>query len=89
MAAELSRLRGWISASDVARLRDLLTKANLPQQSPKDMAVEDYMQAMSVDKKVQDGRLRLVLLREVGDAQIVADTPRELLIEALHNCGVG
>ncbi|WP_078083372.1 3-dehydroquinate synthase [Microbulbifer mangrovi] len=87
MAAELSRLRGWIGQQEVDRLRALLSKAKLPQQSPADMTVDDYLQAMSVDKKVQDGKLRLVLLHALGDAQIVADTPREQLIEALHACG--
>ncbi|QKX16476.1 3-dehydroquinate synthase [Microbulbifer sp. YPW1] len=87
MAAELSRLRGWIGQQEVDRLRVLLSKASLPQQSPADMTVDDYLQAMSVDKKVQDGKLRLVLLAALGDAQIVADTPRDLLIEALHACG--
>ncbi|TLM77987.1 3-dehydroquinate synthase [Microbulbifer harenosus] len=87
MAAELSRLRGWISATETERLRALLTKANLPQQSPEDMVVNDYLQAMSVDKKVQDGKLRLVLLHAIGDAQIVADTPKEQLVEALRACG--
>ncbi|MCK7598833.1 3-dehydroquinate synthase [Microbulbifer sp. CAU 1566] len=87
MAAELSQLRGWISSDEVGRLRALLTKANLPQQSPADMAVDDYLRAMSVDKKVQDGKLRLVLLEALGSAQVVADTPRALLIDALHTCG--
>ncbi|WP_299597501.1 3-dehydroquinate synthase [uncultured Microbulbifer sp.] len=87
MAAELSKLRGWISAQDVDRLRALLSKAELPQQSPADMAVDDYLQAMSVDKKVQDGKLRLVLLHALGSAQIVADTPKEQLIEVLRTCG--
>ena len=89
MAAELSCHRGWISARDVERLRALLSKANLPQQSPEGMTVDDYLQAMSVDKKVQDGKLRLVLLRALGDAQIVADTPKDQLMEALRACGAG
>ncbi|MBB5213073.1 3-dehydroquinate synthase [Microbulbifer hydrolyticus] len=89
MAAELSCRRGWISARDVERLRALLSKANLPQQSPEGMTVDDYLQAMSVDKKVQDGKLRLVLLRALGDAQIVADTPKDQLMDALRACGAG
>ena len=87
MAAELSLLRGWIAAEDVARLRALLSKANLPQQSPADMRVDEYLQAMSVDKKVQDGKLRLVLLRALGDAQIIDDTAKDQLVEALRACG--
>ncbi|MCA0894709.1 3-dehydroquinate synthase [Microbulbifer agarilyticus] len=87
MAAELSCLRGWMGKAEVARLRALLTKANLPQQSPEDMTVEDYLNAMSVDKKVQDGKLRLVLLHALGDAQIISDTPKDQLVEALRACG--
>ena len=87
MATELSRLRGWLSESDVARLRALLAKANLPQTAPEGMTVEDFSQAMSVDKKVLGGQLRLVLLQALGDAQVVADTPKALLTEALRNCG--
>lgn len=87
MAAELSLLRGWITAQDVARLRALLSKANLPQQSPADMRVDEYLQAMSVDKKVQDGKLRLVLLKALGDAQIIDDTGKDQLLEALRVCG--
>ncbi|MFV8783926.1 3-dehydroquinate synthase [Microbulbifer sp. SA54] len=87
MAAELSCLRDWISVEDVQRLRRLLERANLPLASPADMTVEDYLQAMAVDKKVQNGQLRLVLLRALGDAHIVSDTPKPLLIETLQKCG--
>ncbi|MBN8429335.1 3-dehydroquinate synthase [Microbulbifer salipaludis] len=87
MAAELSRLRGWISEHDVARLRALLEKAALPQQSPEDMTVDDYLAAMSVDKKVKNGKLRLILLRGLGDARISDDTPKDQLIEVLRACG--
>ncbi|MCA0899811.1 MULTISPECIES: 3-dehydroquinate synthase [Microbulbifer] len=87
MAAELSCLRGWIDKAEVARLRALLTKANLPQQSPEAMTVNDYLEAMSVDKKVQDGKLRLVLLHALGDAQIISDTPKDQLVEVLRACG--
>ncbi|WGL15100.1 3-dehydroquinate synthase [Microbulbifer bruguierae] len=87
MAARLSHLRGWISAGDVDRLCSLLSRANLPQQSPSDMTVDDYLQAMAVDKKVQNGKLRLVLLEALGNAQISDDTPKDQLVEALRACG--
>ena len=87
MAAELSCLRGDIDTELVARIRALLTAAALPQQAPEDMTSEQFLQAMAVDKKVLDGRLRLVLLRSLGEAVIVDDTPRELILEALLRCG--
>jgi 3-dehydroquinate synthetase len=41
--------------------------------------VARYLELMSHDKKVQDGRLRLVLLREIGQA-IVSDEASEAQI---------
>ncbi|WP_346838513.1 3-dehydroquinate synthase [Microbulbifer sp. SAOS-129_SWC] len=89
MAAELSQLRGTIDAELVQRLRRLLTLAGLPCAAPAEMTVAQFVDAMAVDKKVVDGRLRLVLLRALGDAEIVNDTPRDLLVEALQLCGAG
>ncbi|WP_308364219.1 MULTISPECIES: 3-dehydroquinate synthase [unclassified Microbulbifer] len=87
MAAELSRIRGTIDGELVARIRALLAAAQLPQASPEGMTVREYLEAMAVDKKVLDGRLRLVLLRSLGDAQICDDTPLKQLEEALKICG--
>lgn len=89
MAAELSRLRGTIDGELVARLRTLLGVVGLPQSSPPGMSAGDYLEAMAVDKKVLDGRLRLVLLRDLGEAHISDDTPREQLETALRICGAG
>ncbi|GAA5443527.1 3-dehydroquinate synthase [Microbulbifer sp. NBRC 101763] len=87
MALELSRLQGDVDDDLLKRVRSLLAKAQLPQQSPADMTVDHFLQAMQVDKKVVDGKLRLVLLRALGNAKVVDDTPREKVIEALKNCG--
>lgn len=38
-----------------------------------DLATADLMDAMRQDKKVQDGRLRLILLRRIGTAYVTAD----------------
>ncbi|WP_444903649.1 3-dehydroquinate synthase [Microbulbifer sp. CnH-101-E] len=87
MALELSHLLGDVDSELVQRVRQLLQIAQLPQQSPADMSVDDFLQAMQLDKKVLDGKLRLVLLRSLGDAKVVDDTPQEKVIDALRNCG--
>nr|WP_284500222.1 3-dehydroquinate synthase [Microbulbifer sp. GX H0434] len=87
MAAELSRLRGDIDGALVARIRTLLEAAGLPVSAPEGMTTGAFLEAMSIDKKVLDGRLRLILLASLGDAQIVDDSPREQVIEALSLCG--
>jgi 3-dehydroquinate synthetase len=38
---------------------------------------------MAVDKKVTAGRVRLVLLEEIGQARLVSDYPDALLHEVL------
>lgn len=73
LAAKLSAGRGWVSDLDVTELRELLGGMGLPVDPPEDMTCARFIDLMSLDKKVQDGRLRLVLLRAVGDACVVDD----------------
>ena len=75
MAADLSARLGWISAAEVDALKQLLRQANLPVAPPTGMSVEQFLQLMAVDKKVLDGQLRLVLLREIGVATVTSDFP--------------
>ncbi|TXS92680.1 3-dehydroquinate synthase [Parahaliea aestuarii] len=73
LAARLSAARGWISAGEVEELVALLGSMKLPVEPPADMSLEDFRSLMARDKKVLDGRLRLVLLREIGAAAVVDD----------------
>ena len=74
MAAELSD----ISETDVARLRALVTAADLPTRPPA-IAADDWMRAMGMDKKVQKKTLRFVLMRALGDAEVTASYDAERL----------
>jgi len=69
MAAELSAAMGLIAEADVQRIERLLLRAKLPVAGAS-MPVERYLDLMRHDKKVDDGRLRLVLLESVGRAFI-------------------
>lgn len=78
MAAELSRRIGWLSAADVDRARRLLQRAGLPVRGPR-LGAERYLELMAHDKKVITGRLRLVLLKSLGQATTHdAATPVEI-----------
>ncbi|WP_334157762.1 3-dehydroquinate synthase [Oryzomicrobium sp.] len=80
MAAELSRRLGWLGESDVQRIEALFRAAGLPVCGP-DLGAERYLELMSHDKKVQDGRLRLVLLERLGRA-VLSDAAPEAEIRA-------
>jgi 3-dehydroquinate synthase len=85
LAAELSARMGMLSSAEVARTRQLLQAAGLPTRAPR-WPAERYLELMGHDKKVQAGRLRLVLLRRLGEAFVSADFSHEKLIEVLETC---
>lgn len=85
MAAELSRRLGWISTADVERVRALLHKAGLPVVGAS-LGADRYLDLMSHDKKVLAGRLRLVLLKRVGEAVTYAEAPLADIRAAIESC---
>jgi len=80
IAAELSRQLGWLSVNDVTRIEKLFVRAGLPVFGP-GLGAGRYLELMRHDKKVQDGRLRLVLLRSIGRA-VMSDEASEAQILA-------
>ncbi|MCP5158675.1 MAG: 3-dehydroquinate synthase [Gammaproteobacteria bacterium] len=84
LAAELSARLGWLYREQVDRVRRLLERARLPLQPPPGLTPDDFLRLMAVDKKVKDGQLRLILLRELGRAVIASDAPPRLVKETLE-----
>jgi len=80
MAAELSACLGWIGPAEVARVESVFRLAGLPVSGP-DLGVERYLELMRHDKKVEAGKLRLVLFRGIGDA-VVSDAASDEQIAA-------
>lgn len=76
MAADLSRRLKWLTAADVARIEKLIQRARLPVRAPVAVLPERFIELMAVDKKVLDGRLRLVLLKRLGEAVVTDDYSR-------------
>ena len=72
MAARMSRHMGWLDEPTEQRIRALISRAGLPLLPPPSMVPQQFRDLMSVDKKVADGRLRLVLLKAIGKA-VIAD----------------
>lgn len=86
MAAELSALQGRISLEDVARIKRLIERAHLPLVAPKGMSDDEFLAHMAVDKKVLDGRLRLVLLDEIGKAVVTSEIDVSDVKQTLAAC---
>ncbi|HEB27632.1 MAG TPA: 3-dehydroquinate synthase [Porticoccus sp.] len=87
LAVDMSARMGWLSADDVDGVRRLLQRAKLPIAPPA-MTCEQFLSLMAVDKKVLDGRLRLVLLKEIGEAIITSDIEQSDVRATLIAAGV-
>jgi 3-dehydroquinate synthase len=78
MAADLSSRLGWLDAAEVERVRALLVRAGLPTQAPPIGAGRAF-ELMGMDKKVLAGRIRLVLMRRIGEGVVEGDYPADAL----------
>jgi 3-dehydroquinate synthase len=86
MAARLSQRMGLLSSADAGRIESLLSRAGLPVRAPA-LGVQRYLDLMGLDKKVEGGRLRLILLKRIGEAFVTADFPQEELRAVLAATG--
>jgi 3-dehydroquinate synthase len=85
MAAEMSARLGWINREEAARCVRLIARAGLPTQVPAGMQPADFNELMSHDKKVVAGRLRLVLMKRLGEAVTTADFDQQALSATLEH----
>lgn len=85
MACDLSERLGWIDENVKARTIKLLNGAGLPIKAPK-MSIEQYMDTMSIDKKVDNGTIIFVLLKALGEAVMTSNYSQEQLEQTLINC---
>jgi len=88
LAAQLSQQLGYISQQEILQLRQLLQQANLPVVPPQDMTASQFVDLMGRDKKVIDSRLRLVLLRQIGEAFVAADVTAQQVADFLIQQGL-
>ena len=79
MAADMSLRMGWLTHKDVQRINRLIARAKLPTHGPADLETQRFIDLMGVDKKVFNGKIRLVLLQALGNAVITDDFDPTLL----------
>jgi 3-dehydroquinate synthase len=83
VATDLSARLGLVDAGVTRRVRELLAAAGLPTETPR-IGRETAFELMQMDKKVQAGAVRLVLLERLGDAIITADYAADALAATLE-----
>ena len=83
MAAKMSSLLGWLSEADVEKIETLIIDAKLPVKAPDKISPDQFTDLMSVDKKVIDGVLRLILMKSIGHAIVTSDYKTDKMIETI------
>lgn len=85
LAAELSARMNMIGRIEVERIRRIYVLAGLPVVAPS-LGPEKYLSLMELDKKVEGGKMRFILLRRIGEAVVHSFVPAEVLTETLVEC---
>ena len=84
LAAKLSSSLQLAKAADADRLAAVLQRFGLPTRIPPGLDAQRLLERMRLDKKSQSGRLRLVLWRGIGKAEIVAGVDDAAILEVLR-----
>ncbi len=82
-AVWLSVKLAGLAPSALERVRAALTAFHLPLQLPAGMTNDDLLRRARMDKKYDQGRVRFVLLKTLGEAFVSNDVTEANLIEAL------
>jgi len=82
-AAHISWKREYISTEEFFEFRDMIVGFRLPA-SVDGLAAEDILATTKTDKKMDAGKIRFVLLKDIGNAYIDTTVSDEEIIEAAN-----
>ena len=77
-AARLSHARGYCSAAAVDRIIQLLKRAQLPVEIPKDISGKPLVLAIRADKKAAGDKIRFVCIDDIGQTRFDFLTAEEI-----------
>ena len=84
-AAQLSVNLGILDPSELNRQNTLLQNAGLPIQIPR-IQPENFLEAMYFDKKINHGKLKLILIERLGKVTMRTDIPDNEVLAAIEKC---
>ena len=86
MAGDLSVRIGWLAESEQQRIVSLIQRVGLPTELPAEVSAEQLAKHMQLDKKARAGKVRLILLKAIGTAEISSDYADTALAQTLAEC---
>ncbi|WP_395377266.1 3-dehydroquinate synthase [Marinicella sp. W31] len=86
MAAALSEHLKLAQVGLLEQMESILQAFDLPVRIPSEYQPSELVKLMRLDKKVVDRKHRLILMRGVGQAEIVEDVDETAIVEAIEKC---
>ena len=86
IAAKISVMKDTLSMGEYYKQRSLLERAGLPVDFPKinrDAFMEAFLEAVTSDKKIKNGKLEYILLNSIGCAYIDKTVTLDDIVEAI------
>lgn len=83
LAAKTALKMNLIEEAMLERIRALFSAFDLPVTAPEQMNFSDFIKHMQRDKKVKQGKIRLVLPNAIGQAGIYSDVSEAILREVI------
>jgi len=82
-AINISKELGMVSESTVEKQKQILQKYQLPVKAP-GLNAEKIFEAIKMDKKNSNGRVKWVLLKSIGESKIVQNVSDEIIMKSIN-----
>jgi 3-dehydroquinate synthase len=78
-AAMLSVQHGFCDQQSFERIREIITEAGLPSEIPAGLSLQSVIEAIQLDKKAAEGKIKFVMSEGIGKTRFHWLSPREVL----------
>jgi 3-dehydroquinate synthase len=77
-AIDFSYFLGMLSYQQAKEFKEFITSFNISIEFPKDIDRTEYLEAMLLDKKNSNKKLKFILINDIGDLKLLAETQDNL-----------
>ncbi|WP_066381770.1 MULTISPECIES: 3-dehydroquinate synthase [unclassified Anabaena] len=84
-AGQIAVELGMWQQQDTERQNALIQKAGLPTKLPEGLDIEGIIDALQLDKKVKNGKVRFILPTQMGVVTITDEVPADIIRQVLQN----
>ncbi|WP_372881178.1 3-dehydroquinate synthase [Psychromonas sp.] len=84
LAAKTARHLDLMNSAQVEQIISLIKQFDLPISAPEEMHYQQFAEHMQLDKKVLDGKLRLILPTSIGTSAIFDNVSEEILQQVIE-----